>query len=86
MVEGEKAAMGKRIEMKGEGKYEYLDGTGRFYKCDNWNAIPDDVTEIICFHPEYPPPPHTQADHDYIETFNEKFTEACNRASSNKSG
>ena len=41
--------------------------------------IPKEFDHLIKFVPTEPPGPHTQADHDYINTFNNKFKEIFKR-------
>jgi len=41
--------------------------------------IPKEFDHLIKFVPTEPPEPHTQADHDYINTFPNKFDEIFKR-------
>ena len=41
--------------------------------------IPEEFDHLIKFVTIEPPEPHTQADHDYINTFNNKFKEIFKR-------
>ena len=41
--------------------------------------IPEEFDYLIKFVPTEPPEPHTQADHDYINTFPNKFNEIFKR-------
>ena len=41
--------------------------------------IPEEFDHLIKFVPKAPPEPHTQADHDYINTFSNKFEEVSQR-------
>ena len=41
--------------------------------------IPEKFDHLIKFVPKEPPEPHTQEDHDYINTFPEKFREVFKR-------
>ena len=43
------------------------------------NDIPEKFDHLIKFVPTEPPEPHTQEDHDYINTFPEKFEEVAKR-------
>jgi hypothetical protein len=56
---------------------------------EKYEDIPQVFDNIIEFSPEYPEPPHTQEQHDYIETFVPKLHELLSRerrnASRNKS-
>ena len=56
--------------MKGE--YVVKIGTS-FLEFSNSTDIPDEFDHLIKFVPEEPPEPHTQEDHDFINTFNDKF-------------
>ena len=66
---------------KGAGEYRYLEN-GILVELTNWQDFPDVFDELICFNPTPPPQPHSQADHDYLETFLPKFREICSRARS----
>jgi len=52
---------------------------------DNYNDIPSTFDNVIKFNPDWPEAPHTQEDHDYMETFNDKLQALMEieRASSN---
>ena len=39
----------------------------------DYNDIPNTFDHVIKFNPDWPPSPHTQEDHDYMETFNDKL-------------
>jgi len=54
-----------------------VDGVKRTYK--NYNDIPKSFDNIIKFDPEYPEPPHTQEQHDMMETYNDKLMELMKR-------
>ena len=52
----------------------------------DYNNIPDKFDNVVIFKPEYPPSPHSEEDHAYIETFDSKLKELMKRetnASSN---
>ena len=52
-------------------------------KFTNYEDIPESISEVICFEPDFPKPPHTEKDHNFISTFNNKLKELLSRASSN---
>jgi hypothetical protein len=46
---------------------------------ENYEDIPDTFDNVVEFLPEYPEPPHTEEQHEYIETFSPKLLELLNR-------
>ena len=52
-------------------------------KFTNYEDIPETISEVISFEPDFPEPPHTEEQHNFISTFNDKLKELLNRASSN---
>ena len=52
-------------------------------KFTNYEDIPNIINEVICFEPDFPKPPHTEEDHNFISTFNNKLKELLSRASGN---
>ena len=52
-------------------------------KFTNYEDIPETISEVICFEPDFPEPPHTEEQHNFISTFNDKLKELLSRASSN---
>ena len=56
--------------MKGE--YIIKSG-GELMTYTDYNDIPDTFDHVIKFNPDWPESPHTQEDHDYMETFNNKL-------------
>ena len=56
--------------MKGE--YVIKKG-GELITYTDYDDIPDTFEHVIKFIPDWPEPPHTQDDHDYMETFNDKL-------------
>jgi hypothetical protein len=46
---------------------------------ENYEDIPETFDNVIEFLPEYPEPPHTEEQHDYIETFVPKLRELLKR-------
>ena len=51
----------------------------KLFEYTNVNDIPKKFDHLIKFVPTEPPEPHTQEDHDYINTFPEKFKEVFAR-------
>ena len=51
----------------------------KLFNYTNVNDIPEEFDHLIKFVPIEPPEPHTQADHDYINTFPIKFSEIFKR-------
>ena len=59
---------------------EYIVKIGnKLFDYTNVSDIPEKFDHLIKFVPKEPPEPHTQADHDYINTFNDKFKEIAKR-------
>ena len=56
--------------MKGE--YIIKSG-GELMTYTDYDDIPDTFDHVIKFNPNWPESPHTQEDHDYMETFNGKL-------------
>jgi hypothetical protein len=52
-------------------------------KFTNYEDIPETISEVISFKPDFPEPPHTEEQHNFISTFNDKLKELLSRASSN---
>ena len=46
---------------------------GELVTYTNYDDIPDTFEHVIKYAPDWPEPPHTQEDHDYMETFNNKL-------------
>ena len=46
---------------------------GELVTYTNYDDIPDTIDHVIKFNPDWPESPHTQEDHDYMETFNNKL-------------
>ena len=51
----------------------------KLFDYTNVDDIPETFDHLIIFLPKSPPDPHTQAEHDYIKTFNDKFKEIFKR-------
>ena len=57
-----------------EGEYSVKIGD-KVFNYTNADDIPEKFDHLIKFVPKEPPEPHTQEDHDYINTFPKKFKE-----------
>jgi len=61
-----------------KGKFVVLiDGVSHTYT--NYNDIPSSFDNLIKFDPEYPEPPHTQEQHDIMDTYNDKLQRLMKR-------
>ena len=60
------------------GEYTVMIGDKLFHYT-NVNDIPEKFDHLIKFLPTLPSEPHTQEDHDYINTFPNKFKEVFER-------
>ena len=61
-----------------EGEYSVKIGD-KVFNYTNADDIPEKFDHLIKFVPKEPLEPHTQEDHDYINTFPEKFKEVFAR-------
>ena len=57
-----------------QGEYSVKIGD-KVFNYTNADDIPEKFDHLIKFVPKEPPEPHTQEDHDYINTFPKKFKE-----------
>ena len=57
-----------------QGEYSVKIGN-KVFDYTNADDIPEKFDHLIKFVPKEPPEPHTQEDHDYINTFPKKFKE-----------
>ena len=62
----------------GEGIYKVMIN-GKFHEYDNWNKLPLVIDNLISFKPDFEIGPHTEEQHKYINTFNDKMKEILNR-------
>ena len=46
---------------------------------NNYDDIPQSFDNVIKFEPTSPEPPHTEEQHEYIETFNDKLKQLMER-------
>ena len=44
-----------------------------------YDDIPSEIGAVISFEPNYPSPPHTDEQHNYIETSNDKLKQLMER-------
>ena len=51
----------------------------RIFTYNNTNDIPNEIGALISFKPEFPEPPHTEEQHDYISTFTDKLNQLMER-------
>lgn len=60
---------------------------GRLETYDRFEDIPEEIEHVIEFRPEVPPPPHTAAQHNEIDSWNGKLQDLMRRerASSDQS-
>ena len=65
--------------MRGDGVYQWRALDGTLGNATNWNDLPDEMEFLIRFEPAAPDPPHTQEDHDYMATFDDKLHEVLRR-------
>ena len=42
-------------------------------KFTNYEDIPKTINELIRFEPDFPKPPHTEEEHNFISSFNDKY-------------
>lgn len=63
----------------GAGFYQWIDLDGKMQTGNHWDDLPDEMDAIIAFVPDYPEGPHTQIEHEAMETFNHKLQEAMKR-------
>lgn len=72
-------AWGERAAMNGAGRYEWIGTDGVRRSAKSWNDIPAAIDSLIAFVPEYPEGPHTDEEHEYMESFDAKLKEVMNR-------
>ena len=65
--------------MNGEGRYIWRGIDGELHEAGNWDDLPARMEYLVSFTPDWPAPPHTQAEHDYMATFNDKLHEVLAR-------
>lgn len=52
---------------------------GRLEIYDRFEDIPEEIEHVIEFRPEVPPPPHTDAQHEEIDSWNPRLQELMRR-------
>ena len=62
-----------------KGYFRYVDLDGNLEECNNTRKIPFQISELVTFNPDYPEPPHTEKDHQYLESLQDVFQEIFNR-------
>ena len=65
--------------MTGDGFYRWRALDGTLGEAANWNDLPGEMEFMIRFEPVVPDQPHTQEDHDYMATFDDKLHEILKR-------
>ena len=68
--------MAKLMNLKGI--FVYLKD-GKHYETNETQNIPEKIDALIKFVPDYPPSPHSEEDHEYIESFMDVFREIQKR-------
>jgi hypothetical protein len=58
---------------------------GKLCTFDRFEDIPNDIEHVIEFAPEVPPPPHTDAEHEQLHQWEQRFDELMNREYHNAS-
>ena len=51
----------------------------RVFTYNNTNDIPNEIGALISFKPDFPEPPHTEEQHNYISTFTDKLNQLMER-------
>jgi len=60
------------------GKYIVRDN-GALLEFSDWDHIPMEFDNMICFRPDWPEPPHTEEEHEIMATYNDKLVELMKR-------
>lgn len=58
---------------------------GEVREYDDFDSIPQNIEHVIEFAPEVPPPPHTDAEHQALHHWEQRFDELMNREYSHAS-
>ena len=61
-----------------EGKF-VVKINNKLHTYTQYDEIPNEIGAVISFEPNYPSPPHTEEQHNYIETFNDKLKQLMER-------
>ena len=51
----------------------------RIFTYNNTNDIPNEIGALISFKPDFPEPPHTEEQHNYISTFTYNLNQLMER-------
>ena len=65
--------------MIGFGRYQWIDLAGNLQTATHWDQLPEKMKDLVAFVPDYPEPPHTDEQHQEMETFTERLQEALSR-------
>ena len=65
--------------MAGAGTYRWVGVDGRLCHGTHWDDLPEEMDRLVAFVPDCPPPPHTEADHAEMATFDARLHEALGR-------
>ena len=68
--------------MNGAGRYQWVGLDGVLRSGASWEDFPDAMDRVVAFVPDSPPPPHSEAEHAYMETFVSKMDEVLKRCRS----
>ncbi len=63
----------------GEGRYEWVGTDGAAREARHWDALPAEMDRLVAFVPDYPLPPHTEAQHAEMAAFDGRLHEALSR-------
>ena len=55
------------------GRFRYIDRDGKAVEVSDSNSVPSSAVELTLFDIRPPPPPHSQADHDKIDSILAEF-------------
>ena len=65
--------------MNGRGLFQWVDLGGVLRSGATWDDFPGELDRVVAFVPDYPAPPHTEAEHAYMGTFVSKLDEVLAR-------
>ena len=65
--------------MNGSGEFQYVSLENELIEIDNWDDFPEAMKTLVKFLPDFPRSPHTQEEHDYIESFVPMMKEVMRR-------
>ena len=61
------------------GLFQYRDLERHIVTVGRSEDLPERMMSLVRFEPEFPPPPHTEAEHDLIATYPAALREALSR-------